>query len=282
MLDPAAALRSFEDYRRLSPDAKRELACAVAGALGAAFEPLDKLIGRHRLAAVRHQETRIVFVAVPGGSFDMGLTEADLEAAAEHVDWTAGVRRFVEQLERRCRPVHRVTVRPFLCAVDCLSRPQIDVLGKGRFHSDTFPVAAAKTFMAEIGFRLPSEAELEYLAREGGHRSFVNDVARALEKSGDWTASPTRNALGIHNLNDGAWAADDWHEGYDGAPSTSEPWLGGDPRGVYRGGLPDGPQDRDELLFALAAFRGEGAGAGEGEEAAERRYFLARPALDLP
>ena len=47
--------------------------------------------------------SRIVdgMVALPGGSFRMGLSEEDVEDASEFVDWTAGVAEWVDAMCER-------------------------------------------------------------------------------------------------------------------------------------------------------------------------------------
>ncbi|WP_437972189.1 hypothetical protein WMF04_24115 [Sorangium sp. So ce260] len=275
-----AALRTFHEYDQLAPAARLALVRPLADALNHDFEPHSRLVGARALCAVRHRSTKLVFAAVPGGLFDMGLTDADIEHASEYVDWTAPVQQFIGRLERVSRPVHRVAVRPFVCATTPVDKKHLDTICEGGFTSDTFDAQEARNFVAELGFRLPSEAELEYLARDGGTEHFVNAGTRAVSERGRWVDWPEKNALGFRHLNMGEWAADDWHESYEGAPSTSDPWFKGDPRGVYRGALPLRPESRDEILFGLSAFRGEGA--DDGDDDIDRRYFLVRLALDLP
>jgi hypothetical protein len=124
------------------------------------------------------------------------------------------------------------------------------------------------------GFRLPSESELEYLAREGSAVRFVNDGAKTRAQTGKW---PDVNALGLESLSLGEWAADSWHDTYDGAPSDGAAWAPNGVPGVFRGALPWGPdQSDDELLFGLAAYRGE-----PREDVDERRSFTMRLVRDL-
>jgi formylglycine-generating enzyme required for sulfatase activity len=198
---------------------------------------------------VRHRLTDLRFVAIPGGCFEMGLSEADLEEASAHVDWTAAVASMFRRLARSARPVHPVDVTPFLCARSLLDRPKVKELSHGRLDFDALPRAEARSLAHSLGLRLPAEAELEWLMRDGGRTSFTLDAARG-EK---------RSRFGVDKLFSGQWAEDDWHPNYDGAPAVSALWLDGDPNGVYRGGkVPEEMQSREELLFLLAGVRGYG------------------------
>ena len=102
-------------------------------------------------------------------------------------------------------------------------------------------------------FRLPSEAELEYSAREGGRLTFVNDGGRVWSKGRQW---PEVSGWSLGGMSYAAWAVDEWHDDYVGAPATSTPWTAGGLPGVYRGGLMHPPETEEELLYGLAAYRG--------------------------
>ncbi|WP_437288312.1 formylglycine-generating enzyme family protein [Sorangium sp. So ce406] len=276
MHELVASLEELERFLALPREDRLRLGPAVAEALGDAWEAAPRLAGDKGLCVMRHRPTGIELVAVPGGSFEMGLRDDDLEELSEHVDWTSHVARAVRELEARCRPVHAVRVRPFLCAERPLSSEQARRLSHGREVSDTLPAGRAARFVEDLGFRLPSEAELEWLAREGGGLHFTCDIAAA---TGGRRGAVDVNGFGVVDLLGGEWAADGWHPSYDGAPATSAPWSGGDPRGVFRGGLPLGLEERSELLLGLAAFRSPGASPGEPDD--DERFMLVRPATWL-
>ena len=233
------------------------IARAVASALGADFSPAAELVGSRGLCGLVHARTKMIFVAVPGGHFDMGLTEEDVESASEYVDFTRGVAQWIDALAERARPVRRVLVKPFVCAIELLSDEAISILSEGKITYRSFEAYEAKKagdFVASLSaYRLVSEAELEWLGREGGATHFVNDCGRAVSEGEEF---PEVNAFGVRDLAYGEFAADAWHPSYAGAPETSIAWEATNVPGVRRGGLPFGVDETsDELLFGLAAYR---------------------------
>jgi hypothetical protein len=251
-------------------------AASVAERRGATAELSSRLGGDWRAEepslaedalALLHLPTSVRFVAVPGGSFDMGLTDADLAEAAEHLDWTSWIAAAAAGFAKLARPVRRVEVRPFLASRTLLlDVPLIERLTGGTIAYDSVSREEARTLARAAGFRLPSEAELEWLARDGGRCHFTLDVAAERKPV---------SRFGVQQIFWGEWAEDDWHAGYDGAPSDSKPWYDGEARGVYRhAGGPEQMQSRDELLFMLAGVRGDGAELPD--------FTGTRFALDLP
>ncbi len=66
------------------------------------------------------------------------------------------------------------------------------------------------------GLRLLSEAELEWVMREGG-LSFSDDGARIYTAISRW---PRQSGWGIEGLTQNTWVADESHDNYRGAPSS--------------------------------------------------------------
>jgi formylglycine-generating enzyme required for sulfatase activity len=203
---------------------------------------------------LRHLPTGLPFVAVPGGQFQMGITDEDLAAVATY--GSVGAPTGLEQLIAYGRPVRTVRVLPFL-----FSRDLVALDGSGgaavrkRFDdAAVYDRAEAQAGAARFGFRLPSEAEFEWVGRDGGIHTFLYGALKPLdaeqiaarhaesEEDEDYDVfedyHPYRDAVsrfGVDGLFCRQWLADDWHPTFDGAPDTSEPWVGGDPQGVRRG-----------------------------------------------
>ena len=141
-------------------------------------------------------------------------------------------------------------MRPFLCARRLLDVDQISHASHGRLRIDAVQREDARCLAREFGLRLPTESELEWLARDGGATRFILDAAARAGHA---------SRFGVEQLFCGEWAEDDWHSTYDGAPNVSVPWGNGDPCGVFRAGYPPAQmQSGEEMLFALAAVRGKG------------------------
>lgn len=255
-----------------SPRADR-LKLASAIALGPAFTAAPDLVGERGLLGFVHTPTNLTFVAIPGGELVMGLREDDIEDASEYIDFTSGVKGFIDQLAARTSPLRTVRVAPFLCATELLSEKTLTILSNGALTNPSFESYEAQKagdFVAGLkDFRLVSEAELEWLAREGGRTHFVNDCGRVLEEGNEF---PEVNGFGVRRLHYGEFAADAWHPDYRGAPATSIAWEASKTPGVRRGGLPFGvDQTDDEMLFGLAAYR---APAAESDEPMHIRLAL--------
>lgn len=255
MSERAGILRDLHQLRQANLEERRRALDALVEQLGHGWRaaPLDP--DEDSLPLV-HELTGLAFVAVPGGAFHMGLSDEDIEDASEHIDWTTPVARWVDRAAASARPVHPVRVRPFLCARSLLDGDQIATLSRGRLTGESVGRADALALARSVGLRLPSEAELEWLARDGGACRFTLDAARRLDAIGR-DDRRLRSRFGVRDLHRAQWAEDDWHPTYDGAPDTSAPWPDGDPSGVYRGGFHlVAMQSADELLHALAAVRG--------------------------
>jgi formylglycine-generating enzyme required for sulfatase activity len=258
-LAPFAELSVFE-----SLDAAKRLALAapLAESLGKDFRPLPQLVGSKGMVGIEHVPSGVELVAVPGGRFDMGFTERDDEEVKRYVNYDSGeVQKWLQKIEKWSSPVHAVVVSPFLLSRSPLLPRQVAAVGGS--HSDDISVKDAAALVKSLkDVRLPSEAELEYAGREGGAVSFLNDSGRIWPKTIEW---PNESAWGFQAMNGAAWAEDEWHETYEGAPSTSAPWKAGGPPGVYRGCLLEPPRSDDELLFGLAACRGRMVNREEDE-----------------
>ncbi|MEZ4294407.1 MAG: hypothetical protein R3B70_05490 [Polyangiaceae bacterium] len=236
-------LARLGDFKGASQAAREQATDALVEQLGDGWEAEAPDMNEDALSLV-HVATRMRFAAVPGGLFEMGFTESDQEDAQEVMDWDGGGGDYVEELVATARPPHDVTVRPFLCA-RTVWRDGDKIVDADR--------AEALRVAAELGLRLPSEAELEWIGRDGGETGFILDAADEPDPE------ELRSRFGLTELHWFQWAADDWHASYDGAPGDSAAWMGGDPAGVYRSGFDlRGSQAEEDCALALAAVRHPG------------------------
>lgn len=205
-----------------------------------------------------HQPTGLEVSVVPGGTMQMGLRASDVEEVGRHIDLGL-VEYSIEVDSVSAQPVHQVEVRPFLCACDPLP-------GGTRHHAEALEQASA------LGFRLPSEAELEWILRDGDRYALTLGATPVAGVPGEFTFRPSRYA--INRLLVANWAEDDWHPNYEGAPDTSAPWRDGDPAGVCRSTFPlPAMVCEEDIAVLFAALRAPGS---------ENMPGVVRLARDLP
>jgi len=228
-------LVSHDAIASLTPAKKKSLLAAVAKELGKEWkaEPVDDALGLPLL----HVPTKLRFRLIPGGSFTMGLTADDVEQCEKYV---GGYPDEIAELKKWARPLRQVEVAPFLCTEQPLYGPELKSLLPS-YEGDELPKRKVAVEIAERhGFRLPSEVELEWLARNGTEAAFVTDLvgtgALVLSDKGLTTFNHKKavSRFGVKGLLSALWAADDWHGSYKGAPIDSEPWMGGKAEGVVR------------------------------------------------
>lgn len=254
------ALADLHVFTKLSLLGREVLAAATSRRLSRAFQ-LDPQQPELDALLFTHLDTGLPFALVPGGTFEMGFTAADLAELKEHLPTEDDLRNATEGTTEELSPAHSVRVSPFLIARDLLGQAEIERIGKGG-HEVPNHVAPTRDeacqLVSSIHMRLPSEAELEWLLRDGGRYSFTLDAARKIKEiSRD--SRLYRSRFGVNDLFDEQWAADDYHPTYEGAPSTSIPWMDGDKAGVFRGGsAPEYVDEPAQLFGVLAAMRAKG------------------------
>lgn len=259
----------------LSPHARNELATKVCDALGEGWSPAAQQPDADVLM-LTYAPFDMAFALVPGGTFAMGISPEDLEEAQDYVDWTQSAAHTAEAYQACATPVHTVSVAPFLCSVEPLEAEPLERLSGKTLEEGSFEVPAVRAAIESLGFRLPSEAELEWLAREGGrHRSILDIGPRYAEDGEACERAPHRFAMS--GMVYSQWADDDWHPNYEGAPGDSKPRGGGDPIGVVRGGIYlEMITSTEGLLNGLAGRRRSGA------ELSDDGFLVMRLARDLP
>ncbi|WP_433928185.1 formylglycine-generating enzyme family protein [Sorangium cellulosum] len=281
-------LRDWPTYEQTTSAERHEIARWLASALGPRFTAETKLVGRRGLVAVRLDRPRISYVAIPGGTFLMGLSDLDHEDAQGRIDpYEDEAVAFLEAFRSCATPVRYVEVPAFLCARRSLRAADVKILGMECDADEPTEAATlsprdAANAATTLGARLLSEAEWEYIAREGGKFSWINapadpeEVAAALAGDGPHRAPACTSGLGLWGLALGEWVADGWHDSYAGAPADASPWDARDEPEVFRGcGAATYPwQGSGELLAMHAAFRHRACDTFE--------ELHVRTAMDLP
>lgn len=286
-LDPRfAGLATRETLAALAPSERVALAASLAEALGGVFSAESELAGAAGLPVLVHRPTAMRFIVVVGGEMVMGMRPEEIDAvsalyaplgradeAREHVSWAT-------------QPPRKVRVRPFLCAARPITDRLAHMLLEDILHGDDatyvpkdepvpFEPRIAAELRGALGMRLLAEAEWEWMAREGGVRTWLGAPPRTLEEALDpaWRKASRENAFGFDFLRDGLeFVADAWHKGYEGAPADAVAW---EPRAVpdHGRGCPKAFPDELEATRLCAGVR-EGR---LGDELGAVRF-----AIDLP
>jgi formylglycine-generating enzyme required for sulfatase activity len=251
MLSAAASILANAPAKRkaegLVPHPQKKHEVEVAGDVG----PYGK--------EFRDEITGMEFVLVKGGCYQMGDT------FGEGCDWE--------------KPVHEVCVDDFyLGKYEVTQGEWQKIMGSNPSFfkdGDRYPVERVswnditENFLPKLNrgsgksYRLPTEAEWEYAAREGGKKvRFGNgkDIADPCEINFDGSAGEKEsysrtgvyremttkvgsfapNSLGLHDMSGNLWewCEDYWHDNYKGAPRDGSSWMDRCPIWirVFRGG----------------------------------------------
>jgi formylglycine-generating enzyme required for sulfatase activity len=292
---------------------RRRLAIEVASAADVRWT--ERFVGEVGLP--EFELRGVLFVLVPGGRYTMGFHGDEMRQllrAARLGPGTPGAdhwRPIFEAGYERARPLRDVEIGAFLCARAPLVDRDVarvdetlvirEPFGEARNATDAVPAFVrakdASRLARDFGARMLSEAEWEYVAREGGashatkayadwhrgtedlhaHPAFApiavrggaeedeDDLAREEEERlVEEHTGEGFHALGVWGLDFGEWVADAWHETYAGAPAGATSWGAPAEPEMHRGGgvLHYPWQDSPEVLSAHPAHRARGGPYG--------------------
>lgn len=216
-------------------------------------------------------------VPIPTGSFRMGDIQGD------GFPWMSPVRN-VQINYRFAIGRYEVTFEEYDYFATAIGQELPNDMGWGRGHrpvinvswQDAIDYAKWVSGQTSNRYRLPTEAEWEYIARAGGDTAYwwgndmIQGMASCLVCGSQWDDKQTApvgsfkpNNFGIHDTagNVWEWTEDCWHENYKQAPIDGSAWLearGGDCRQrVIRSGAWNTELVRSGNRFKVFAnFRG--------------------------
>jgi len=230
----------------------------------------------HRIATFRHESSSAELNLIPGGFFFMGTNQGNPDE----------------------RPVHEVTLPPFLIGRTPLTQECWDLIGgvDDRPWSELeLPISGlswhqTQSWLRRAGdkLRLPSEAEWEYACRAGSTSQYFwgeamdpsycwygGNAFSSFQTHPPWEHEDKPNAFGLIDVSGNVfeWCEDEWFADYHDAPHDERPRLGQRGRAlrVLRGGSWD-----DHCDHCASAFRFKAQPAESNSD-----YGL-RLALSLP
>ena len=236
-------------HENCGPDpTEDELACDEHPACDRASEEIDgfTFVGNNAQGYPEHthDQTGIEFVLLPGGTFDMGSPDTEPNSHANE------------------RPVHEVTLDPFLIAKTEVTQAQYEAVMTGHatldptpsgFTGDDLPVEMVSwNFIQEFEVRtelgLPTEAQWEYAARGGTTTAFsfgddcntpacgpctpADDFMWSCGNTGGIPAGTTHpvgeklpNPFGLHDMHGNVWewCEDVYDSGFYSNPDSTGP-----------------------------------------------------------
>jgi formylglycine-generating enzyme required for sulfatase activity len=209
------------------------------------------------LPSVTHKATGLEFKLIPSGEVDMGMSEAEEEAARSLSD---PIPANLDDM----RPVTRKKVSGFLMtAAPVLSREYERLSGK-KVDPETlnYPVYVTRdeavAFARRVGFRLPREVEWEYACRATTRTLFCfGDELPGDDELEKWLINDFSgfrelrcNKFGMYGLFTGEWCEDEWRPGYDDQATVI------DGQYVVRGGgAYFWPWQDQEWVWCMSAIR---------------------------
>ena len=240
-------LHGIEKWVCLSDAQQRRVTEALAKRLGPKVEILEPT-KINLFPRLKDPTTGIVWIAIAGEEFEMGLGTSDKQALTKLTKtWSDEAKAHVQELATIARPAHKVFVPPFLCAeMPVRAHEAQDISGVQALGAVClFEPLAAVAHAERVGARLLSEAEWEYIARHRDSRAWISmeddsrkhDPRKFVENAmqGGLDAE-TGFLFGVRGLGWGTWVEDSWHANYQGAPNDGQSWDPHEIPEVVRGG----------------------------------------------
>ncbi|MCP3916657.1 MAG: SUMF1/EgtB/PvdO family nonheme iron enzyme [bacterium] len=214
-----------------------------------------------RLGAAPREETGLVLVLLPGGTFQMGAQSS--EASGANYDPDAGADE---------GPVHAVTLSPFFLSKYEMTHGQwARLTGGTASENDRMPAAgiAWNDCSRKFGawdLELPTEAQWEYACRASSDGAFGPDAGADLERFAWYRQNSERkphivgakapNAFGIHDMRGNVY---EWcRDGYEARFYATDAAGGSDPVALSAGGslrVNRGGSFRNSAEFARPSAR---------------------------
>lgn len=252
-------LSSPDALEKLTLKEREDVTSRLLSLLGNAF---TRSASEDKIIKIEHQPSGMVFTLIPGGIAKIGLHPGDILEIAQFIDLEL-IEYSIEVDGASALPPRLITIPPFLCSCKPLA------IG-------TVSRSEAIARVGELGFRLPSEVELEWILRDGGKYALTLGAEPVNGKAGRFNFRKSR--YGVESLLVANWAADDWHPNYDGALTTAAAWENEDlsigSSGVCRSTFPlDAMVSEEDIAVLLAALRSRGD---------QNMPAVARLVMDLP
>jgi formylglycine-generating enzyme required for sulfatase activity len=204
------------------------------------------------------------FLLIPAGTFIMGSPENEAGRYDDETQREVGLRKHfymqtTEVTQGQWQKVMGNNPSSFeACGKDC------PVEGVSWQDAQEF-IKKLNEMEGTDKYRLPTEAEWEYVCRAGSSTRFsfgadekdLGNYAWYCRNSGDETKPVARkkpNAWNLYDMHGNVWewVEDDYHSDYEGAPDDGQPWID-EPRSASR--VIRGGSWRDSAQSCRSAFR---------------------------